>query len=201
MLEFIPGLELNEAFYDEVVRPIVAAWPHAAARIGAGSDVLGYDDATSTDHGWGLMLRIFVKEESVEEVQAAIDDALPDTFRDRPTRFRDPGDDRPPIHHVVVSTLRDWLLDNLGADPRDGLAAVHWLVLSQQKLLEVTRGRLFRDDHQELRTVRELLTWYPEDVWHWMLASQWRRIAQEEAFVGRSAEVTGQRAGDELGSR
>ena len=29
-----------------------------------------------------------------------------------------------------------------------------------------------------------------------MLASQWRRIAQEEAFVGRTAE-----AGDELGSR
>jgi hypothetical protein len=33
-------------------------------------------------------------------------------------------------------------------------------------------------------------------VWRWLLASQWRRIAQEEAFVGRAAEV-----GDDLGSR
>jgi len=33
-------------------------------------------------------------------------------------------------------------------------------------------------------------------VWLWLLACQWRRIEQEEAFVGRTAEV-----GDELGSR
>ncbi|MDQ3575649.1 MAG: DUF4037 domain-containing protein, partial [Actinomycetota bacterium] len=34
------------------------------------------------------------------------------------------------------------------------------------------------------------------DVWRWLLAAQWARIGQEEAFVGRTAE-----AGDELGSR
>ena len=33
-------------------------------------------------------------------------------------------------------------------------------------------------------------------VWLWLLAAQWTRVAQEEAFVGRAAE-----AGDELGSR
>ena len=196
MPEFVPGLQLNNAFYEEVVRPIVARWPHAAARVGTGSDVLGYDDATSTDHGWGLLLRVFVAEDAVDDAQRAIDDALPDSFRDRPTRFRDPGDDRPPIHHVVVSTLRDWLLDNLGVDPRDGLTATDWLLFPQQKLLEVTRGQIYGDDAHELRSARSLLDRYPNDVWHWMLASQWRRIAQEEAFVGRAAEV-----GDGLGSR
>ncbi|HVR12267.1 MAG TPA: DUF4037 domain-containing protein, partial [Gaiellaceae bacterium] len=35
-----------------------------------------------------------------------------------------------------------------------------------------------------------------DDVWLWLLACQWRRLDQEEAFVGRTAEV-----GDELGSR
>ena len=40
------------------------------------------------------------------------------------------------------------------------------------------------------------LQWYPDDVWLWLLACQWRRIDQEEPFVGRTAEV-----GDELGSR
>jgi hypothetical protein len=40
------------------------------------------------------------------------------------------------------------------------------------------------------------LRWYPDDVWRWLLAGQWARIGQEEAFVGRTAE-----AGYELGSR
>ncbi len=41
-----------------------------------------------------------------------------------------------------------------------------------------------------------LLAWYPDVVWLWLLACQWRRLDQEEPFVGRTAE-----AGDELGSR
>jgi hypothetical protein len=43
--------------------------------------------------------------------------------------------------------------------------------------------------------MRRLLAWYPEDIWRYVLAGQWRRIAEEEAFVGRAGEV-----GDELGS-
>lgn len=44
--------------------------------------------------------------------------------------------------------------------------------------------------------MRRLLAWYPRDVWLWLLAGQWDRLAQEEAFVGRAAQV-----GDDLGSR
>jgi hypothetical protein len=47
-----------------------------------------------------------------------------------------------------------------------------------------------------LAPVRERLAWYPDDVWRWLLACQWRRLDQEEPFVGRTAEV-----GDEVGSR
>lgn len=39
------------------------------------------------------------------------------------------------------------------------------------------------------------MSWYPDPVWRWLLACQWRRLAQEEAFVARTAEV-----GDEAGS-
>jgi hypothetical protein len=41
----------------------------------------------------------------------------------------------------------------------------------------------------------ERLGWYPDQVWRWLLACQWHRLAQEEAFVARTAEV-----GDDLGS-
>ena len=46
---FISGLELNRAYYEEAVRPILASHApdlaYSAALIGYGSDVLGYDTA------------------------------------------------------------------------------------------------------------------------------------------------------------
>ena len=40
------------------------------------------------------------------------------------------------------------------------------------------------------------LAYFPRDVWLYKIACQWRRIAEEQAFVGRAGI-----AGDELGSR
>ena len=52
MPEFVPGLELSRAFYQEAVAPILAmAFPdlrYSAALIGSGSEVLGYDTERST---------------------------------------------------------------------------------------------------------------------------------------------------------
>lgn len=69
-------------------------------------------------------------------------------------------------------------------------------MVPQQLLLETTAGRVFHDALGQLDPIRASLAWYPHDVWLWLLAAQWTRVAQEEAFVGRAAE-----AGDELGSR
>ena len=66
MPQFIPGIKLNQLFYNEAVEPILAsAFPglrYSAALIGYGSDVLGFDSARSTDHEWGLRLVIFLAE-------------------------------------------------------------------------------------------------------------------------------------------
>jgi hypothetical protein len=40
---FVPGLQLSRAFYTEAVRPLLADVQHTAARIGSGSEVLGFD--------------------------------------------------------------------------------------------------------------------------------------------------------------
>jgi len=84
----------------------------------------------------------------------------------------------------------------LGFDPTHGVSTRDWLTTPQQRLLEINARDVFHDDCGELAAVREKLAWYPDDVWLWLLACQWRRLDQEEAFVGRTAEV-----GDELGSR
>jgi Domain of unknown function (DUF4037) len=99
-------------------------------------------------------------------------------------------------HHVRVAVLEEFLRQRLGFDPRAGVGVVDWLATPQQILLEVTRGGVFHDPSGELRAVRAALDWYPQDVWLWLLACQWRRLDQEEPFVGRTAEV-----GDEIGSR
>ena len=190
----MPGIELARAFYEEVVAPVVSDVPHSAALLGWGSDVLGFDTARSTDHGWGPRLQLFVADPVREEVAGSLEAALPASFRGWPVRYG--WDEVPASHHVEVASLDAWLERRLGVDPRGGLTARDWLALPQQLLLEITSGAVFHDGLGELGAVREALEWYPHDVWLWLLACQWRRIDQEEPFPGRAAEV-----GDELGSR
>jgi Domain of unknown function (DUF4037) len=194
MRAFVPGRELARAFYAEVVGQLVGETPHSAAFVGTGSDVLGFDTERSTDHGWGPRLHVFVRAGDVERVRAAVDAGLPDEFAGWPVRYG--WNDHPVTSHVVVTTLDEWLPAHLGFDPRRGVSTVDWLGAPQQILLEATSGPVFEDGLGELERVREELAWYPDDVWLWLLACQWRRIDQEEPFVGRTAEV-----GDELGSR
>jgi hypothetical protein len=192
--EFLPGGDLARAFYDEVVGPLLRDVEHASALVGWGSDVLGFDDERSTDHGWGPRMHVFVAAEDVAQAQALVDAGLPDELRGRPTRYG--WDDTPVSHHVVVTTLDAWTGDRLGFDPLAEIPLDRWLATPQQLLLEGTAGPVLNDPRGELGRMREALAWYPDDVWLWLLACQWRRIDQEEPFVGRTAEV-----GDELGSR
>ena len=194
MPEFVRGAELSHAFYEEAIAPLIGAVPHAAAFVGWGSDVLGFDTVRSTDHGWGPRLQVFVSADDVGSLSERIAAELPAEFRGWPTHFG--WDDRPDRRYVEVATLGEWFRGWLGFDATEGVSLQAWLSTPQQRLLEVTAGAVFHDDRGELTEVRELLAWYPDQVWLWLLGCQWRRLSQEEHFVGRAAEV-----GDELGSR
>jgi len=195
---FLPGRELAAAFYAEVVASLLDGQPHAAALLGWGSDVLGYDSERSTDHGWGPRLQVFVAAPVIDDVREAVDAGLPTTFRGWPARFG--WDDVAPRHWVEVTTLDHWLADRLGFVPRPSasppVGVLDWLTTPQQLLLGVTAGAVFHDGPGALTAVRSALAWYPDQVWLWLLACQWQRLSQEEALVGRTAEV-----GDDLGSR
>ena len=192
--DFVSGIDLARMFYIEVVRPLIEGRAHSAARLGSGSDVLGFDTPRSTDHGWGPQLQVFVAASEVDTVRRIIDSGLPEEFHGWPARF---GWDEVAVqHHVNVVSLEKWLESHLGFDPQVDITTQNRLTTPQQLLLEVTAGAVFHDPNGDLKRVRSKLEWYPNDIWLWLLACQWRRIAQEEAFVGRTAEV-----GDELGSR
>ena len=192
--DFVSGIDLARMFYIEVVRPLIEGRAHSAARLGSGSDVLGFDTPRSTDHGWGPQLHLFVTTSEVNTIRTIIDSTLPEEFHGLPVYF---GWDEVPVqHHVNVAPLGKWLESHLGFNPQVDITIQNWLTTPQQLLLEVTAGAVFHDPDGDLKRVRSKLEWYPNDIWLWLLACQWRRIAQEEAFVGRTAE-----AGDELGSR
>jgi hypothetical protein len=105
----------------------------------------------------------------------------------------------PERHWVEIAELGDWLAGHLGFDPRLGVTVLDWLSVPAQALAEVTSGAVFYDGLAArpggLIAARAALDWYPDDIWRYVLACQWQRIAQEEAFPGRCAE-----AGQDLGS-
>ena len=192
--DFVSGIDLARMFYIEVVHPLIEGRAHSAARLGSGSDVLSFDTPRSTDHGWGPRLHIFVAASEVDAVRTIIDSSLPAEFHGWPVYF---GWDEVAVqHHVNIAPLGEWLESHLGFNPQADITVQNWLTTPQQLLLEATAGAVFHDPDGNLKRVRSKLEWYPSDIWLWLLACQWRRIAQEEAFVGRTAEV-----GDELGSR
>jgi hypothetical protein len=201
---FIPGLELAGAFFTEVVRPLLAeAFPqlaYAAALLGPGSEVLGYDSVRSTDHDWGPRLQLFLAASDAErhtaEITAILASRLPARFRGYPTAFPSTGEPGGLARYrVTVTELGVWLTGQLGFDPREPMTVADWLATPTQRLAEVTAGAVFHDGPGDLSQARARLAWYPHDVWLYVLACQWQRIAQEEAFPGRCAET-----GDDLGS-
>jgi hypothetical protein len=200
----IKGVELCRQFYTEAVRPLLGNLPHAAARIGGGSDVLGFDTERSTDHDWGPRLELFLAGGYRADVDDMLSQRLPRQFRGFSTHFAAKGErvrwmadtDGPVDHYILITEAGSWLTERLGFDPRAGVGLLDWLATPWQRLAEVTGGGLFHDDFGELTEVRRRLRWYPDDLWRYALACQWHRIAQEESFVARAAE-----AGDEFGSR
>jgi hypothetical protein len=212
--QFISGLELNHAYYKEAVRPILLAYApnlaYSAALIGFGSDVLGYDTVISTDHEWGPRLLLFLDEQTYgrrsDEISERLSAELPPVFRGYPTSFTERNVEGVRLmetatsgairHHIDVHTIQGFFVRELGIDPSNPLSAVDWLLMPQQRLLEVTSGAVFHDGLQALVPLREKLSYYPRDVWLYLLAAQWARISEEEAFVGRCGDV-----GDDLGSR
>lgn len=208
---FIPGQTLSRLLYEQAVRPIMeSSFPslvYSAALLGDGSDVLGFDTEQSTDHGWGPRLLLFVGRSDHDQFGAAIAEtlahSLPESVAGYPVDMAWEGHPKAPParqeglrHRVEIHEPASFFRNQLGQDVTGYLSAVDWLLMPQQGLRSVTAGAVFHDGLGTLSQLREKLTYYPHDVWLYLMAAQWRRVAQEEAFMGRCAQV-----GDDLGSR
>lgn len=170
------GLDLSERFYREVVSPLIAtALPQlvsrcAAGLIGFGSDVLGHDDEQSRDHEWGARCILWLAPEDyaayADVLESMLDQQVPSTFYGFPARFRrhpigyfvPAGDEQRGVHHVGLTTVQRFLQFNPGMQGEQ-LEPLDWLCIPEQKLLEVTRGRIFHDPVGDITRIRESLAY------------------------------------------
>ena len=189
MSTFVPGAELSRRLYDDVLQPILNAsfpdLPHSAALLGRGSEVLGFDDEMSTDHDWRPRALVFLAEEDETrygaEVREALQRDLPPTFAGHPIGYE--------VHSVRGYVRQQLELDiDCDIEPRD------WLTLPEHGLRMITSGVVFHDE-VGLQAVRDRLSYYPHDVWLYLLIAGWWRVHPEMNLVGRAGA-----AGDELGS-
>ena len=198
------GLELARRFYFEAVQPILERrFPrleHAAALIGTGSEVLGFDDDMSADHHWGPRVQLFVREADANvEVESVLAHELPTRFAGLPTNFGPPEESGsrllvaveagPVAHRVELLTVDGYMRELIGVNPLERFTPADWLVTPAQRLLEITAGEVFTDPVGELSRVGARLAWYPHDVWLLVMAGLWRRIAQLEHLLGRTGSL------------
>jgi hypothetical protein len=213
-LAFIPGLKLSQLLYEEAVRPILEkhfpALPYSAALIGTGSEVLGFDTPQSMDHDWGPRLMLFLDEADIDpyrpRIEQALSSELPPSIHNilldmavvqRSDHAPDPQTlGNLASHSVRLHTVRCFVSAVLNVEYDQEWQAADWLTFPSQHLRSLTCGHVFHDGLGQLTMLREKLSYYPHDVWLYLLAAQWQRIDQEEPFMGRCGQ-----AGDELGSR
>ena len=213
MPEFIPGLELCRRFYWEIIRPLLDQHfpdlPHAACRIGPGSEVLGFDTQMSMDHHWFPSVLIFLDEENKHlgtEIHEMLRWQLPPVFKGFPTNLAPiPGEPGtyimelksiPPINHgIQLSTAQEFFSSQLGWSDFENIQPSDWLSTPTQLLRTLTSGAVYYDNVGNLTEIRSHLTWYPTDVWLYLLAAGWHRIDDSEHLMPRAGYV-----GDELGS-
>lgn len=210
----MPGLALARRFFQEAVRPILdtnfPALVYSAGLIGSGSEVMGFDTPMSADHNWGPRVTLFLSTEDQARLAGTIRETLahklPFTFGGYSTHFTAAANEggtvwlatapgRPINHQVESVALADFLRQYTGYALQAPLSLWEWLTIPEQKLRTLAQGGVFHDGLGLLRPLQARLAYYPRDVWLYLLAAQWQRIAEEEAFVGRAGIV-----GDEIGS-
>jgi hypothetical protein len=212
MLKFIKGRELSRIFYNEAVRPLLDQHflnlPHAAGCFGNGSDVLGFDTEMSRDHDWGPTVHLILREEDnhkAEDIREILATQLPLEIRGYSTHFGHHDSDGTQVmnapadgrinHRVYVLTLRQYMAQHFHWNIDHLLDVADWLSFPAQVLRAIRDAWIHHDSGSEWTAMRDKLTWYPHDVWLYLMAASWVRISQEDHLMGRAGYV-----GDELGS-
>ena len=146
MAEFIKGRILSRRFFNEIAKPVLDEYfptlQYSAGLLGYGSDVLGFDDATSTDHMWGPRFYLFLNESDISKrdtIMEVFSHTLPYTFLGYSVHFSAPDPNDCGVRHaefisegpvsplIFIHTPEEYLTDYLGTAFLHDLSAADWL--------------------------------------------------------------------------
>jgi len=213
MKKFLPGLQLCEQFYKEVVKNLIETkFPglkYSAGLIDYGSEVLSFDTERSTDHHWGPRVLLFLSQKDIgkkKQISGFLNKNLPATFGGYSTHYGTPDEfgvqilaeaktGQPINHRIEIHTIESFFKSYLSINPEKNRTASDWLTFPEQKLRTLRSGKIFYDA-LGLKTILKKLHYFPKKVWLSKLASEWTKISEEEPYMGRAGDV-----GDELGSK
>ena len=182
------GLELSKQYYETYGKEMLEGsfsdyLPFiSVGLVGAGSEVLGYDDDVSRDHDFEPGFCIFLPSEDVVDRKTAFQ--MERAYAKLPDEFM--GFKRQKISPVGgarhgVQRLSDFLLSKTGKE--DGaLSTLEWLKIPTQYLCEVTKGELFYDGSGYFTSVRESLMIMPRDIRLKRLAGHLLLMAQSGQY-------------------
>jgi hypothetical protein len=201
----VKELELARRFYFTCVRPIIAehvpevANRHAAGLVGYGSGVLGNDDELSRDHEWGPRLYIFLDKAMhathAQRLDGALAEFLPASIEGFPTRFSIDNEiavmsrGHGTVHHVVITWPERFLELTVGVTSKPS-TNLEWLLLNEQRLLELTRGEIFVDHIGDISRIRSDFEYFPEEIWKYKLAYLLATVQEDMiTLCGRRGDV------------
>lgn len=197
------GLDLSEKFYrDEIQQLIEKHFPklagkYAAGLISSGSDVLEYDDELSRHRDWGPRCQIWLDDSDYRKYSKSLHqlftEKIPRVFLGFGTNFlwdelsqafipakiEEEG-----IHLITITTVKRYLKDQFGlytCSPN----LLDWLYLPEQKLLELTRGRIFYDSSGDITRVRKDFAYFPKDIRCYKLLYIWESLEHHFETVKR----------------
>ena len=189
------GLALAKAYWLECGQEMLdREFPDTMGKVavglcGSGSECLGYDDEISRDHDFEPGFCLFLPGEEIVDRREAfrLERAyakLPRIFRGYAKANMSPvGGSR---HGVIRVT--DFLREKTGT-PDGCLRVSDWLTVPEQNLLEVTRGEIWRDNCGILTSIRQLLSYMPEDI-------RLRKLSGELLLMNQSGQYNYRRCLD-----
>ena len=179
------GIELSESFYKEYGEKMInegfsdVAFELAIGLAGSGSECFGWDDEISQDHDFEPGFCIFITD-SIDRKTAF---ALERAYAKLPREFM--GFKRSPLSPVGgnrhgVLNIGDFLTDKTGT-PDGNLSLLDWMNVPEQSVAEAVNGKIFRDDSGVFTSIREALSYMPEDV-------RLKKLAGELLMMGQTGQ-------------
>ena len=182
------GLELSKRYFEEYGKPMLESEfsgiidKLAVGLIGSGSECYGFDDKTSTDHDFEPAFCIFIPDVDIIDRKTEFNleraySKLPKKFLGFKQNTLNPvGGNR----HGVIR-ISDFFEAKTGK--KDGKLLVdEWFSVPEYALFEATNGKIFFDNLGLITSIRNDISYYPQDIRLKKLAGNLLLMAQSGQY-------------------